>query len=95
MCSRTVLETDLGDQLRWMKSTRFLAPLGHIGTGLTYAMPFGVLGLIAAAALGHGALGVGLFAVALVNRVVPIDHGWLGNHRRSARIVLVVALSSS
>ncbi len=47
------LKRTLGDQLRWMKSTRFSRPLGHLGTGLTYAMPFGVLGLIAATALGH------------------------------------------
>jgi ceramide glucosyltransferase len=78
------LKRTLGDQLRWMKSTRFSRPLGHIGTGLTYAMPFGVLGLIAAAALGHGALGVGLFAVALINRVVQsIAVGWgiIGDRR--------------
>src|SRR5207237_3884675 len=42
----------LGDQLRWMKSTRHSRPWGHIGSGLTFAMPFGFLGLIAAAALG-------------------------------------------
>src|SRR5690349_2088372 len=37
----------LADQLRWMKSTRYSRPLGHIGTGLTYAMPFGLVGLLA------------------------------------------------
>ena len=42
------LKRTLGDQLRWMKSTRFSRPLGHAGTGLTYAMPFGVLGRVAA-----------------------------------------------
>jgi ceramide glucosyltransferase len=43
----------LGDQLRWMKSTRHSRPLGHIGSGLTFAMPFGILGFISATALGE------------------------------------------
>ena len=34
------------DQLRWMKSTRRSRPAGHLGTGLTYAVPFGLLGLV-------------------------------------------------
>jgi ceramide glucosyltransferase len=78
------LERTLGDQLRWMKSTRFSRPLGHIGTGLTYAMPFGVLGLISATATGHWALGVGLFAAAFMNRVVQsVAIGWgiIGDRR--------------
>jgi ceramide glucosyltransferase len=78
------LKRTLGDQLRWMKSTRFSRPLGHIGTGLTYAMPFGVLGLISAAATGHWRLGIGLFAAAFVNRVVQsIAVGWgiIGDRR--------------
>jgi len=74
----------LGDQLRWMKSTRYSRPLGHVGTGLTYAMPFGILGLIAAAALGHPAFGVLLFLVAVANRVIQsIAVGWglIGDRR--------------
>ena len=78
------LKRTLGDQLRWMKSTRFSRPLGHVGTGLTYAMPFGVLGLVAGAASGRMALGVGLFAAAFVNRVVQsVAVGWgiIGDRR--------------
>jgi ceramide glucosyltransferase len=78
------LTRTLGDQLRWMKSTRFSRPLGHVGTGLTYAVPFGVLGLIAAAVLGHWKVGVLLFAVAFANRVVQsIAVGWgiIGDRR--------------
>ena len=78
------LTRTLGDQLRWMKSTRFSRPLGHVGTGLTYAVPFGVLGLIAAAALGHWKVGALLFAVAFANRVVQsIAVGWgiIGDRR--------------
>src|SRR5271165_157141 len=73
---RSPLRT-LGDQLRWMKSTRYSRPLGHAGTSLTYAMPFGILGFIAAAALGRWQLGVALLALACVNRVIQsIAVGW-------------------
>jgi ceramide glucosyltransferase len=78
------LRRTLGDQLRWMKSTRFSRPLGHVGTGLTYAMPFGVLGLFAATAMGYPGLGAGLLAAAFVNRIVQsIAIGWgvIGDRR--------------
>jgi ceramide glucosyltransferase len=67
----------LGDQLRWMKSTRYSRPLGHAGTGLTYAIPFGTLGLIAGAALHNWPLGIGLFVLACLNRMIQsIAVGW-------------------
>src|SRR5207253_685229 len=34
-----------GHQVRWMKSTRYSRPKGHFGSGLTFAAPFGILGL--------------------------------------------------
>jgi len=78
----------LGDQLRWMKSTRHSRSLGHIGTGLTFAMPFGVLGLIAAAALGHTELGLAFLAAAFVNRLIQtiIVGGWLMRDPRALRL---------
>jgi ceramide glucosyltransferase len=69
LTSRSLLRT-LGDQLRWMKSTRYSRPAGHAGTGLTYAVPFGILGLIAGGALGHWPLGIGLFALSCLNRMI-------------------------
>jgi ceramide glucosyltransferase len=78
------LSRTLGDQLRWMKSTRYSRPVGHIGTGLTYAMPFGILGLIAAAALGHPAFGVILFSAAIANRIIQsivVGRGLIGDRR--------------
>jgi ceramide glucosyltransferase len=76
LTSRSLVRT-LGDQLRWMKSTRYSRPAGHAGSGLTYAMPFGILGLIAAGALGHWTLGIGLFAMACLNRTIQsIVVGW-------------------
>ena len=66
-----------GDQLRWMKSTRYSRPKGHVGSVLTFAMPFGVLGLASAAALGHLQLGIGLLAWAFFNRVIQcVAVGW-------------------
>ena len=67
----------LGDQLRWMKSTRHSRPWGHVGTGLTFAMPFGVLGFVAAVALGNLRLAMALLATAVLNRIIQaVAVGW-------------------
>ena len=64
-------------QIRWMKSSRFSRPAGHIGTGLTFAMPFGLLGLVVGWTSGHWMLGLGLFAAACANRIVQaLAVGW-------------------
>ena len=57
-------------QIRWMKSTRFSRQAGHAGTALTFAMPFGLVAMLAACALHHWELGIGLFALAYFNRVL-------------------------
>jgi ceramide glucosyltransferase len=76
LTSRSAMRT-LGDQLRWMKSTRYSRPAGHAGTGLTYAVPFGILGLIAAAGLGHWTLGIELLTLACLNRMIQsVVVGW-------------------
>ncbi|MCU1311561.1 MAG: putative ceramide glucosyltransferase [Candidatus Angelobacter sp.] len=59
-----------GHQVRWMKSTRYSRPKGHFGSGLTFAIPFGILGLVAGVASGHPWLGIGLLAWAIANRVI-------------------------
>ena len=46
------------NQLRWMQSTRRSRPWGHFGSGLTFAMPFGVLGLAWGLVSGHPLLGL-------------------------------------
>jgi len=56
------------NQLRWMQSTRRSGPLGHLGTGLTFAMPFGMLGLLWGLLSGHALLGVVWLAWMVVNR---------------------------
>jgi ceramide glucosyltransferase len=73
---RSFLQT-FGDQLRWMKSTRYSRPKGHVGTGLTFALPFGIVGLISASALGHITLGVALLTATFLNRVIQsVAVGW-------------------
>ena len=63
-------------QVRWMKSTRFSRSMGHIGTGLTFAMPFGLLAL-AAGLLNGLYLGVLMFAYAVLNRMLlSVIAGW-------------------
>jgi ceramide glucosyltransferase len=64
-------------QVRWMKSTRFSRPAGHIGAGLTYAMPFGLLGMIVSLAVHRPALGGAFLGWALLNRIImAITSGW-------------------
>jgi ceramide glucosyltransferase len=57
-----VQETPFGlsfrNQLRWMQSTRRSRPWGHFGSGLTFAMPFGLLGLLWGILSGHALLGL-------------------------------------
>jgi ceramide glucosyltransferase len=83
LCAGSLRQT-FATQVRWMQSTRYSRPRGHLGTGLTFAVPFGLLGLIAAAALDHAALGFALFAASVVNRIVQcavIGCGVIGDRR--------------
>ena len=56
------------NQLRWMQSTRRSRPWGHLGSGLTFAMPFGLLGLLWGLLSGHALLGVVWLLAMVVNR---------------------------
>ncbi|MGA2413446.1 MAG: glycosyltransferase [Candidatus Sulfotelmatobacter sp.] len=62
------------NQLRWAQTTRYSRPKGHFGSGLIFAMPYGLLGFLAAWGLGHFAAGAWLLAVAAVNRLLE---AWL------------------
>lgn len=64
------LRASFSDQLRWMKSTRRSRPAGHLGTGLTYAVPFGLLGLVWGLLAGHPLLGLLWLLGMCVNRWV-------------------------
>src|SRR5437867_6257035 len=80
----TSLATSLAHQVRWMRSTRFSRQAGHIGTGLTYAMPFGLLGLLTGTSRYNWQVGVMLFGWAFFNRVlqaIAIGRGVIGDRR--------------
>jgi ceramide glucosyltransferase len=62
------------NQLRWAQTTRYSRPKGHFGSGLIFAMPYGLLGFLAAGLLGHWAIGALLLAVAVMNR---LTEAWL------------------
>lgn len=63
-------KTTMTHQQDWATSTRYSRPLGHLGEVLTYAVPFGLLGLAALGASGHLALGLALLAFTLVDRML-------------------------
>ncbi|MDE1162095.1 MAG: glycosyltransferase [Acidobacteriaceae bacterium] len=75
------------NQLRWMQSTRRSRPWGHLGSGLTFAAPFAVLGLAWGLLSGHAGLGLLWLAGLVVNRWLQAgvilnamgDSGWLAN----------------
>ncbi len=62
------------NQLRWAQTTRYSRPKGHFGSGLIFAMPYGLLGFLAAGWLGHWGIGSLLLGVALLNRLAE---AWL------------------
>ncbi len=57
-------------QVRWMKSTRFSRPKGHLGTALTFSVPFGVLTALAACALHSPAIATAAFFWSVGSRMV-------------------------
>src|SRR5882762_8099552 len=64
-------------QVRWAKSTRYSRPKGHFGTGLIFAVPYGIFGFLGAASLGRPAMGAALFGTAILNRIIEcLVVGW-------------------
>ncbi len=84
-----VQETPFGlsfrNQLRWMQSTRRSRPLGHLGSGLTFAVPFGLLGLLWGVLSGHALPGLAWLGGTILNRWLQAaailkvmgDEGWV------------------
>ncbi len=65
-------------QARWMRSSRFSRSAGHIGTVLTFAMPFGILGALAALVAGFPLVALAVLGFALLNRLaLSIIAGWV------------------
>ena len=63
-------KSTMAHQQDWATSTRFSRPWGHLGEVLTYAVPYGLLGLAALSAGGYLALGLGLLALTVVVRIL-------------------------
>jgi ceramide glucosyltransferase len=57
-------------QIRWMKSTRFSRPKGHLGTVLTFSMPYGLMAAGAAVVMNRPLLGGLLLFWSWTSRVV-------------------------
>jgi len=66
----TSLKASFRNQLRWMQSTRRSRPAGHLGTGLTFSVPFGVIGLFWGVLAGRPGLGVLWLLATCINRWV-------------------------
>ncbi len=57
------------NQLRWAQTTRYSRPKGHFGSGLIFAMPYGIIGFVAAGLLGHWSVGFLVLGAAVLNRL--------------------------
>ncbi|HEY6448597.1 MAG TPA: bacteriohopanetetrol glucosamine biosynthesis glycosyltransferase HpnI [Acidobacteriaceae bacterium] len=64
------LSASLQHQTRWMRSTRFSRPLGHLGMALTFSVPWGILACWAAWSLGRPGFGAALLAYSIVQRMI-------------------------
>jgi ceramide glucosyltransferase len=81
-------------QVRWMKSTRFSRPKGHLGTALTFSVPFGLLVLVEAIALHSPLLGIAGFAWSVLTRMLlaAVVGGLVVREQRLWRTVLLYPL---
>ena len=66
------------NQLRWRVTERYCRPKGYLGMGLIFAMPYGILGVLAGGLLGNWILGAALLAWAVLNRLIEAYAvGWV------------------
>jgi ceramide glucosyltransferase len=64
-------------QVRWAAGTRRSRPQGHFGTGLVFAVPYGLLGFVSGLFLHHPRVGVAMLAWSVVNRMIEsLVIGW-------------------
>jgi ceramide glucosyltransferase len=64
----TSFKVSFRNQLRWMQSTRRSRPAGHLGTGLTFSVPFGLAGLLWGVLAGRPGIGLVWLLASCVNR---------------------------
>jgi ceramide glucosyltransferase len=72
-------------QVLWLKNNRFLRPREHVGVGLTFAMPFAILGCVLMLTNGHPGLAAGWLLWGVANCLVRcVVIGWrVINDRRA------------
>ncbi len=81
------------DQVRWMKSTRRSRPAGHLATGLTFAVPFGLLGMVWGAVTGQPRAGLlWLLAVCAWRAAMAAVVLWALGEERPGRLVAMYPL---
>ena len=87
VCSSTSFGPMWERQLRWAMGTRYSRPAGHFGSVLTFAVPFGILGLMAGWLLENPELGLALFAASLLNRMLEcwLIGWWAAGDRMAKR----------
>jgi ceramide glucosyltransferase len=90
----TKFTKSLAHQWNWMKSTRFSRPKGHLGTGLTFGIPFGLLVLAAAIPLGKPWLGLAAFGWTFLTRVAQsaLIGGFVVKDREAIRLAWLYPL---
>jgi ceramide glucosyltransferase len=68
-----VLNTSFGSsvrhQIRWLRGTRFYRPMGHLGSVLTFSVPYGLVTAVVALALHQPLLAVFFFGWSWATRV--------------------------
>lgn len=63
--------------LRWAAGTLRSRPMGHLGTGLIFAVPYGILAMLAGMILGHKWIGAALLGWSILNRMIEsMVVGW-------------------
>ena len=64
-------------QLRWATGTKHSRQKGHLGTGLVFAVPYGIIGLVGALLARKTRLGIGLLVWSITNRMIEsLVVGW-------------------
>ncbi len=72
------------NQLRWRVTERYCRPKGYVGMGLIFAMPYGIVGLLAGGLLGNWIVGVALLCWAVLNRLIEAYAvGWVALRDKS------------
>lgn len=81
-------------QVRWMKSTRFSRPKGHLGTSLTYGVPFGVMVWLGAHMLGMPLLAWSALAGSVLARILQawVVGKWVVGEKRIGSTMLLFPL---